>query len=646
MNEGWIVFDLETTGLGPDARVVLGCATVKGSGDIRTFTDVHALVDFLQGADVLVGHNITGFDIPVLRRQLGDPHLFEGHELIDTLLVSQQAWGAIMPEIVMRHRNAGRTAEDRERRYPQELLSKWKLHSAESWGYLLGYHKNDYLQRYIAQHGRPPQEPTPELAKYCEQDVRLEERICEVLLGSPPPGHPDWPVPPVAACKVESKVGLLLQEMQEYGICFDVKRAESLAAELLDRAAQIERELAEAIPARYEPSGPVTVPKRPNRKTGVEPGCAYQRVRPAPFHPGSTKAIEWWLRRNGWQPGRLTEKGHVVLDDEALAEAEARGIPHVRAIREYLLLTKRIGQLHAGAQAWLRKVRSDGRIHGSVRVSGTRTSRMSHQNPNLAQVPAVRAPYGRECRGLFLPPEGFVMVGADASGLELRMLAHYLAVLGDGGAFARLVLEEDPHEAFRKATGAVTRDTQKTWTYAFIYGGGDAKLGSILIDGWREAHERGDVKKPPPPLSLAATLGKKSRRALLRQFGALEALFESCARAYKRGWIRGLDGRPIATKSEHGAVNDLLQSAGAIAMKWAWVRLDENLRRDGRIRRIRDWHMLLNIHDEWQAACRPEHAEYLGEQMVRAIREAGELLNLNIPLDAEYRVGKTWADTH
>src|SRR5690606_31621074 len=170
-----------------------------------------------------------------------------------------------------------------------------------------------------------------------------------------------------------------------------------------------------------------------------------------------------------WKPKEFTEKGTPKVSEEVL---ESLPYPEAELLNEYLMIQKRISQLAEGHSAWLKMVRPDGRIYGSVITNGAVTGRMTHNSPNLAQVPAVNVPYGKECRSLFTVPDDRVLVGADASGLELRCLAHYMARF-DKGAYARELLEGDIHTANQKAAGLPTRDNAKTFIYAFLYGAGD-----------------------------------------------------------------------------------------------------------------------------------------------------------------------------
>jgi len=250
---------------------------------------------------------------------------------------------------------------------------------------------------------------------------------------------------------------------------------------------------------------------------------------------------------------------------------------------------------------------------------------MSHSKPNMAQVPRAGNPYGAECRALFCVPEGRALVGVDASGLELRCLAHYMARY-DGGAYAQIILDGDIHSLTQQAAGLPTRDTAKTFIYAFLYGAGNARLGAIVGKG--------------------PHVGSKLRKQFLAELPALDKLINDVqATAKKRGWLRGLDGRRLHIRSQHAALNTLLQSAGALVMKQALVMADDRLQTEFGTPGV-DYEFVANIHDEFQIEVSAANAAFVGEISVEAIRQAGEYFKFRCPLDGAFKVGKTRADTH
>jgi DNA polymerase I-like protein with 3'-5' exonuclease and polymerase domains len=292
---------------------------------------------------------------------------------------------------------------------------------------------------------------------------------------------------------------------------------------------------------------------------------------------------------------------------------EIDDIPQAQLIAEYLLLQKRIAQI----KSWFKFSCEDGRVHGYVNSNGTITGRMTHRDPNMAQVPSTRAPYGKECRKCWRVPTGYKLVGIDASGLELRMLAHYM----NDEEFTNEILNGDIHTANQKLAGLESRDQAKTFIYALIYGAGNEKLGTVV--GGNKNH------------------GKRLRESFLNNLPAFAALAKRVERAASKGYVRGIDGRKIFIRSSHAALNSLLQGAGAIVMKKALVLFDEKLKSNNINAKI-----VANIHDEWQVEALAQDAELVGELGIDAIVEAGVALELNCPLDGEYNVGDDWSGTH
>lgn len=300
------------------------------------------------------------------------------------------------------------------------------------------------------------------------------------------------------------------------------------------------------------------------------------------MNPNSRQQIEWIITQHyGYKPNNaeLFEDERLKIDDitfayikaDEHAPAELREIAGV--MEEYLMLSKRLGQLIDGKWGWLKCVREDGRIHGCVNPCGAVTGRATHSSPNVAQVPAVGSPYGHECRELFTVPHGWYQAGVDASGLELRCLAHFMYPY-DNGAYAHEILNGDIHTANQKAAGLPERNQAKTFIYAFLYGAGDEKIGKIVHgdakDGKRLKKEF--LSKTPAIAELRAAI----ENTLVAQRG-----FKGEIKKWKRKYLKGLDGRPLHVRSLHSALNLLLQSAGALVCK-KWMCLwEENLIKAG-----------------------------------------------------------------
>jgi len=402
---------------------------------------------------------------------------------------------------------------------------------------------------------------------------------------------------------LEHDVAAIIAQQEKNGFKLDVPYATVLLANLKGRLAEIN----EAMQKRWPPYAV----ERFSEKTG-------KRLKDeiVSFNPGSRKQIGEKLQELGWKPKKFTETGQPQVDETTLMNVD---IPEAKLIAEYLLIQKRIAQI----ESWIEAVKDDGRVHGRVITNGAVTGRMTHHSPNMAQIPNSGSLYGPECRQCWTVEDGMVLVGCDASGLELRMLAHYMK----DSAYVKTVTEgsskegTDVHTINQKAAGLQTRDQAKTFIYAFLYGAGAAKIGSIVGGSYRD--------------------GEKLIDSFLAATPALQALRSKVARYAAKGYVPGLDGRKIWVRSEHSALNSLLQGAGAIVMKQALVIFEDKIRKN-------KWPVkfVANVHDEFQFECLPTIAEDAGKAARMSIIEAGEHFNLFCPLDGEYKIGNNWRETH
>jgi DNA polymerase I-like protein with 3'-5' exonuclease and polymerase domains len=457
-------------------------------------------------------------------------------------------------------------------------------HSLDSWGKRLGFLKTEF---------RDFDKFSQEMLDYCIQDTLVTKQLYLHLTKEMKNDFSQKSI------DLEHQVAIIIAEQERNGFKLDERAATELLCELKTKLEAIKVEMESIFPPRIE-SG------RTNKKTGKPLKDII-----TPFNPGSRQQIAERLQEKGWKPKKHTEKGSVIVDETTL---EGIDIPEAKAIAEYLMLQKRIAQI----ESWLEAVGKDGRVHGRVITNGAVTGRMTHMSPNMAQVPNSGAIYGPECRNLWTVEKGNRLVGIDASGLELRMLAHYM----NDDAYTNEVVSGDIHTANQTAAGLETRNQAKTFIYAFLYGAGSAKIGTITGGGAKE--------------------GQKLIDSFLRNTPKLKALREKVSRIYaQKAWLPGLDGRKLLVRSEHSALNTLLQGAGAIVMKQAVVLLSNRLKKEKIFHKF-----CANVHDEWQIETKEETAELVGQYGVWAIEQAGKELNMRCPLTGEYRTGLTWKDTH
>jgi DNA polymerase-1 len=431
---------------------------------------------------------------------------------------------------------------------------------------------------------------TPEMIEYCQEDARICGDLYLYLLKE----LRDFSEQCII---LEHNVQEIVSRQERHGFMLDIPYSSSLVHDWKKRLSDIEEELQSIFP-------PI-ITERVSEKTGKRLQDDVEV-----FNPGSRQQIAKRLITLGWKPEKFTEKGQVIVDESVLAGVD---IPEAKLIAEYLLIQKRVAQV----ESWIDAVSEDGRVHGKVITNGAVTGRMTHHSPNMAQVPSSSSPWGTECRSCWTVPEGKLLVGADASSLELRMLAHYMK----DEQYAREIVEGDIHTKNQTAAGLETRAQAKTFIYALLYGAGPAKIGKIV---------GGSAKD-----------GKELIDTFLRNTPSLKALRDKVEKLSLRGTLQGLDGRRVQVRSAHAALNTLLQSAGAIVMKQGLIILDKRLK----VMQVKA-NFVANVHDEWQIEVEEEDADLVGAAAVASIKEAGIKLGLRCPLDGEYKKGITWAQTH
>ena len=555
-----VIFDIETT-LTADK---IWCIVCKHKGTYYQFRQdkLHRFEEFIKQTDEVIGHNLIGFDIPVLNRFFGYD-LFKKCKITDTLILS---------------------------RLLNPMLEGG--HSLRNWGEKLYKNKYEFNQfDYFSE----------EMLRYCRNDVDLTEKLYNFLSKK----MTDFG----RSIKLEHDVAHIIQRQHEKGFMIDVVGAHMLQAKFKEDMNNLQDKVRETFPPlKIETE---FIPKSNNKTRGYVKGVPFTKVKFKEFNLGSRQQIGERLIMLGWKPKKKTDKGHIIVDEKVLSEI--KNIPEAELIKEFLMLQKRIAQV----SSWIEATREDGRVHGKVITNGTVTGRMSHQSPNMAQVPAVYSPYGKDCRALWVVNKGYKLVGVDASGLELRMLAHYM----NDKEYTNEIINGDIHTANKNSAGLGSRDEAKTFIYAFIYGAGDKKIGSIL--GRSEAD------------------GRRVKEKFLRHTPSLRSLREKVDGVAKKRWLRGLDQRKILIRHPHAALNTLLQGAGACVMKYALTLLEDYVIK----KRIKAY-PVVNVHDEFQYEVEESKTKEFGELAVQSIIQAGKDLKIRCPLDAEYKIGNNWAETH
>ena len=561
-----LVLDIETDS--KQTKIWLCYTHNSETGEYICHTKPDTLIPLINKAERLIGHNLIGFDAPVLNKLWGTKIGLK--KVRDTLIMSR----LLNPSIE-------------------------NGHSLAAWGKRLGNRKVEYTRiwhwmkglQYDKTSTTPYDDPVDSLNRfYCRQDVSVTVDLYKLLTQE----LSGWG----ESVQLEHDVAAILKRQEQHGFKFDKHKGETLLAQLTGEVADIESELQVTFPPIVE--------ERVSDKTGKP-----LKTKVTPFNPGSRQQIAERLATLGVTFTEETEKGSTIINEKVL---EGIDLPEAKLIARYLMLQKRISQV----SSWFDVVQPDGRVHGRVITNGAVTGRMTHISPNMAQVPNSSSEYGVECRELWTVEPGNKLVGIDASGLELRMLAHYMK----DARYTNEILNGDIHTANQKAAGLLNRNTAKTFIYAFLYGAGAAKIGAIV----------GSDEKD----------GRKLMRRFLRNTPALGELKDKVSRLYERdGFLPGLDGRHLLVRSEHSALNTLLQGAGAILMKKSLVILNNKLKCG-----IIDAKFCANVHDEWQVEVSEEDAEQVGKMAVEAIEEAGAALGLRCPVTGEYNVGNNWKETH
>ena len=408
---------------------------------------------------------------------------------------------------------------------------------------------------------------------------------------------------------LEHQVATILTNQEHHGWYFDEQSARELESTLRSELESTQAKLRADFP--YV-AGTVFTPKRDNQRTGYVKGVPFTRLKD--FNPQSRDHISWILQTHcDWTPTSLTASGKAVIDEPVLKDI---GTDISLRFLRVLELTKQLGMISEGVNAWQKLVTTSSRIHHHCSV-GCATHRASHRNPNLSQVPS-----DERFRRLFTASPDMVMVGADLSGIELRMLAHYLARY-DGGRYADILLNGDIHQENADKIG-ISRRQVKTVTYAFLYGAGDQKIGTSFDGSLGETQ--------------AKRKGKEIRKAFVNAIEGLSDLLKAVKRAAERGYVRGLDGRNISVDKGHVALNYLLQGSAAIIAKRWMVLADAQLDSHS--------HQLGFIHDELQYETIPASVNDLKFLLELTAVQAGEYYNLRLPIAAESKSGKNWAEVH
>lgn len=613
-----LVLDLESNGLLPQMDTIhcivlrdLDTGNIISCADQPGYHSLEMALDFIKEATLIVGHNVIKFDIPALRKIYPGLQLKPNLQYYDTLVISRVMWPELEPIDAAKFSHI-----------PRKYFGR---HSLAAWGERLGVSKINFKEESKKDNDEVEdvwERWTPTMQTYCEGDVEVSTRLYEYLSCQELDSR---------CQELEHEFALVMAQQETFGFPFNEKAAYALVNTLKARRSELEDELQTTFPPIEK--------ERWSQKTGRQ-----LKTEVTVFNPASRTQISQRLRAKYPEiTFESTEKGKPKVDDDVL-EYLGQKYPEAKLLAEYQLFNKRLGQIAEGKEAWLKhcQIYKDGRIHGEVITNACISGRCSHKRPNMAQVPSVGHAFGAECRALFYAPDGWLLVGADASGLELRALGSWLAYF-DAGEYARLVSTEgfDIHTYNAKLFGIydgngeiskATRDLSKRLIYCILYGGGAKKTGSII--------------SPDETEDTQYRQGKKTIDTFYRNLPAIKKLKDLIdERITQRGYLTGIDGRRLQIRSKHSALNQLLQSTGAIAVKKATTILYDDLSNEGLVF-AKDWGFVAHVHDEYQALVKPEYVDLYIKLAIDSFRKSGEYFQLKCPLTGEARTGKNWQETH
>lgn len=590
-----LIIDIEADGLllGVKNIWVVVCKFV-GANVAVTFTTPSGLQELLDSADVIIGHNAMMYDLPALKKVWGIT--YDPSKVYDTLLVSR----LLLPD-----RPEG--------------------HSLEAWGKQLGIHKSEFSDwtKY-----------SDEMLEYCKQDVNVSEALY-IRIKSDCTQYPKIQ----RAIELEHQFAHLICQQIQAGFKLDIKKAQELLGVLDLERNGLKTELLAMLPKQKVLSHYKTIKDKGQLLAEDDNSYTYQTANGKmitkeftyiEMNPNSTQQVAKFFKSKGWIPKEFTDKGAPKIDGKVLGSLP---YPEAKLLARVFRLTKMMGMINDGKAGWLKLVNPEThRIHGDVLTNATNTGRASHSRPNVAQVDKKDLRM-REC---WIAEEGRVLVDCDASGLELRLLGHYLAPY-DKGAFAYEVIQGDIHTFNQHAMGLEKRDSSKSLIYALVYGAGNEKLGKLVYQD-KAIHETNEKH--------LKSAGRDVRNSVETNITGYKELVDMVSMLFKqRGFLYGLDGRPLHPRSDYSALNLLIQSAGAIIMKQALTNTVDLLAERNYKLGV-DYLLVGNVHDEIIIETSPSLAEEIGKCVKDAIKKAGEDFKLHTTLDGEYKIGKSWAEVH
>lgn len=611
-----LVADIEANNLLNDVTVIWCiCAVDIDTNKMYSFSDqdddlpsIEDGIDFLLQADLIAGHNWISYDAAVIKKLYNvDLSTVRTH---DTLILSK---------VLNYQRFDGK-------------------HNMKVWGEYLGNEKIEFndFSKY-----------SKEMLHYCEQDVRVNANMYLKLMREYNSLTSRKPMLKKGIW-VEHKMQWINNQMREEGWNFDYAKALETLKRMQDRSKEIEDVIHPMLGKRkvYIDIKP-RVPKFKKDGTynhhtcrwlseflGVEvkpqdthlwpAGKEFQRFKMEQIKLGQTERVKHWLYTIGWKPDDYvrvrTPFGWETKGPKLTSTSLEKLGEHGKMVDEYYTIRNRIGVI----ETWIENYEKseDKRLHGDMVVIGTPSFRARHSG--IVNIPSIYAEWGKEMRELFLADEGDILIGADSSGNQLRGLCHYV----NNDDYTDIVINGDQHQRNADILGC-TRNQAKTFLYSFMFGAGDAKLGEAITG------------KPN------AEAGSKARKKFSKAVVGIEELKQNIESAWTRrknqqgkGWIFGLDGRPVFAPADYQCLNYLLQCAEGVTCKAAVVWFMEEAKKLGLKVKPR-----IMMHDEMQISCHPDDVDVASKLAAKAFAEGPKWFGVTC-MDGEADVGANYAETH
>lgn len=595
-----VTFDIEANGFLNDATYIHCISIIDNDSPPVCYygNNISAALKHINSAEKLIGHNIIGYDLPLLKKLYGfTPR--DSVAIRDTYIITQMLW----PDIISK--------DLQSKKLPKKY---WGSYGLRAFGYRLGMHKGSIedFSRF-----------TQEMIDYCNQDVLITNKLWHMCLVKGASA---------TAVELEMEFAHLAHLIQTRGIGFDTDKARELYLTVSSEKDELLQSLGSLVPPRIEelrtpqywldPGTNVKYKKKGDASSAARKSLVRgpNKVREYPFNPMSRQQVATFLMSRGWTPSEETPTGKPKIDESVLIEII--GIPEAEEIARLYRLQKLLAMLHDGKEGWLRLVTDANRLHPRLRTVGTISGRTSCVRPNLQQVPSPRLTYGKECRELFTAEDGRLLCGVDAKSLEVRCFAHYLARY-DSGEFADEVVVGDIHASNAKLMGC-PRPVAKNTFFALLYGASPTKIATMLDYTVDEAKDLID--------------GLYARRPHMKLF--MNAVRE---RARTCGFLSGLDGRKLLPRSPHSSVNLLIQAAGACVSKQAAINTHKTLAEHWS---DYDLGLVGFIHDEIIIDVPEDVAEAVTNVSIIAFKKTTGQFSLRCPMDGDGRIGKTWYDIH